>query len=93
MRFEPLPSYKRSLKKLDSEIKNRVKEAVNKYVDFFEGGHRPKGLGLRRLSKYIWEIRVDLKMRVIFRLEGELVQWGLVGNHDDIKRFLKHFRA
>jgi len=93
LRFKSLPSYERSLKKLDPEIKNRVKEAVNKYVDFFKGGHRPKGLGLRRLSKHIWEIRVDLKMRVIFRLEGDLVQWGLVGNHDDIKRFLKHFRS
>lgn len=91
MRFEPLPSYERSLKKLDPAIKDKVKEAVNKYVDFFEGGHKPKGLGLKRLSKHIWEIRVDLKMRVMFRLEGDLVQWGLVGNHDDIKRFLKHF--
>ena len=91
MRFESLSSYERSLKKLDSGIKNKVKAAVNKYVNFFEGGHRPGGLGLRRLSKHIWEIRVDLKMRVIFRLEGDLVQWGLVGNHDDIKRFLKHF--
>lgn len=91
MRFEPLPSYQRSFKKLDPAIKDKVKEAVNKYVDFFEGGHKPKGLGLKRLSQHIWEIRVDLKMRVMFRLEGDLVQWGLVGNHDDIKRFLKNF--
>ena len=77
-------------KKLDTEIKNKIKIAVNKYVDFFEGGHRPKGLWLRKLSKYVWEIRVDLKMRVIFLLEGDLVKLGLVGNHDDIKRFLKH---
>ncbi len=91
MRFESLASYERSLKKLDAEIKNKVKTAVNKCVDFFEGGHRPKGLGLRRLSKHIWEIRVDLKIRVVFRLERDLVQLGLVGSHDDIKRFLKHF--
>ncbi len=92
MRFEPLPSYERSLKKLAPGTKSKVKAAVNKYVDFFEGGHRPKGLGLKRLSRHIWEIRVDLKMRVMFRLEEDLVQWGLVGNHDDIKRFLKHFK-
>ena len=91
MRFESLTSYERSLKKLYPGIKNKVKIAVNKYIDFLEGEHRPKGLGLRRLSKHIWEIRVDLKIRVVFRLEGDLVQWGLVGSHDDIKRFLKHF--
>ena len=91
MRFESLTSYERSLKKLDHEIKNKVKTAVSKYVDFFEGEHRPKGLGLKRLSKHIWEIRVDLKIRVVFRLEGDLVQFGLVGTHDDIKRFLKQF--
>ena len=92
MRFEPLPSYARSLKKLDPPIKEKAKAAVNKYVDFFEGGHKPEGLGLRKLSKHIWEIRVDIKIRVIFRLEGDLVQWGYVGNHDDIKKFLRHFR-
>ena len=91
MRFESLSSYERGLKKLDTEIKNKVKTAVDRYVDFLECGHRPKGLGLRRLSKHIWEIRVDLKIRVIFRLESDLVQWGLVGSHYDIKRFLKHF--
>ncbi len=92
MRFESLPSYERSLRKLDRETKSKVKEAVNKYVDFFEGGHRPKGLGLRKLTRHIWEIRVDLKMRVIFRFEEDLVLWGLVGSHDDIKRVLKHFK-
>lgn len=92
MRFESLPSYERSLKKLDPDAKDKVKTAVNRYVDFFEGGQRPEGLGLKKFSKDVWEIRVDLKMRVIFRFEGELVQWGLVGNHDDIKRFLKHLR-
>lgn len=92
MRFESLSSYERSFKKLDPDIKYRVKTTVNKYVDFFEGGPKPEGLGLKRLLKHIWEIRVDLKMRVVFRLEGDLVQFGFVGNHDDIKRFLKYFR-
>lgn len=92
MKFELLPSYERSLKKLNSAAKEKAKIAVNKCVDFFEGGHRPEGLGLKRLSKYIWEIRVDLKIRVMFRLKSNLVQWGFVGSHNDIKRFLKHFR-
>ena len=91
MRFEPLPSYERSLKKLDPAVKEKVKVAVNKYVDFFESGQRPHGLGLKRLTRHIWEIRVDLKIRVMFRFEDDLVQWGFVGNHDDIKNFLKTF--
>ena len=89
MRFEPLPSYIRSFKRLEPANKDKVKDTIDKYVDFFDGGPRPEGLGLKRLSKDIWEIRVDLKIRVVFRLEKDLVQWGLVGNHDDIKRFLR----
>ena len=92
MRFEPLPSYIRSFKKLEPALKERVKDAIDKYVDFFEGGPRPEGLGIKRLSNHIWEIRVDLKIRVVFRLEKDLVQWGLVGSHDDIKRFIRYFR-
>ena len=87
MRFEPLASYERSLKKLDPAVKEKVKEAINTYVDFFESGQRPYGLGLKKLTSHIWEIRVDLKMRVMFRFEGDLVQWGYVGSHDDIINF------
>lgn len=89
MRFHPLPSFFRSLKKLDPHKKDRVKKAIQKAVDCFEVGTLPPGLGIKKLLDDIWEIRVGLDLRVIFMWKGDLIQWGAVGDHDEIRRLLK----
>lgn len=66
MQYEPLPSFERSLKKLPEDIKERVKETILTLMDFFETGRKSHGLGLRKLGRNIWEIRVDIRIRVIF---------------------------
>ena len=37
-----------------------------------------------------WEVRKGIKARILFRWKGDLVEFVLAGNHDDIKRFLKN---
>jgi hypothetical protein len=49
-----------------------------------------KGIGLKRLKGDYWEIRKGLKARILFRWEGDLVEFVLAGDHNDIKRFLKN---
>ncbi len=50
-----------------------------------------KGIGLNRLRNNFWEVRKGLKTRILFRWSGELVEFILAGNHDDVRRFLKEF--
>ncbi|MBI4777435.1 hypothetical protein HY792_00705 [Candidatus Desantisbacteria bacterium] len=92
MRYEPLSSFERSLRKLPEEIKEKVKEAIFTLMDFFETGKKSHGLGLKKLGKNLWEIRVDIQIRVIFLLEDDIVKWGFVGDHDQIRQFIKNFR-
>lgn len=47
------------------------------------------GLGLKNFSKDYWEIRVDIHDRIIFELTGSVIFW-FVGNHDEVKRFIKN---
>ncbi|HCJ66242.1 MAG TPA: hypothetical protein DHV62_02670 [Elusimicrobia bacterium] len=89
MRFEFKPSFDRSLKHLDSQRKDKIKEAVSKSIDFFETKIKPKGLGLKNLKGDYWEIRVTIKERVIFRFRGEVIEFIIAGTHDEIKKFLK----
>ena len=49
-----------------------------------------KGLGLKRLRGNFWEVRKGIKTRVLFRWEGDLVEFIFAGDHDDVKRFLKN---
>jgi len=90
MRFEFKPSFDRSIKCLDPHRKEKVKNAVAATIDFFESHVKPEGLGLKRLKGDYWEIRVDIKERVIFRFSDDLVEFIIAGTHDEIKNFLKN---
>lgn len=67
MRYEPLKSFDRSLKEPHSEQKKKIEQAILKCVEAFEQREVPIGMGLKKLTDDIWEIRAGLELRVIFR--------------------------
>ena len=89
MRYERKPAFDRSVSRLPTDRKDRVKQAVRQLVVFFETKQQPQGLGLKRLRGDYWEVRAGLGDRVVFRLTGDLVEFVVVGNHDEIRRFLR----
>jgi mRNA-degrading endonuclease RelE of RelBE toxin-antitoxin system len=90
MRFEFKPSFERSIKHLTPDDKTAVKDAVGQLIDVLSKDREIyQGLGLKRLKACFWEVRQGLKVRILFRWEGDLVEFVLAGNHDDVKRFLR----
>jgi len=89
MRFQYLSSYDKSFKKLTKHKQKRVSSAVINLLNFFATGQKPKGLGLKKLKKYYWEIRVGRNIRILFEFKEDLITFIFVGTHDDIKRWLK----
>ena len=90
MRYEFKKSFDKSLKGLSDESKINVKKIAFEIIDLVDTGKRPsKGQGLTRLRKNYWESRATIRERILFRLTNDLIQFILVGNHEDIKRFLK----
>ena len=85
-----LKSFDRSYSKLPRDQKTRASEAIELLLSSLESRLIPHGLGLKRLQENQWEIRVDLHLRVCFRMEKETIQFGLAGSHDAIKKFLKN---
>lgn len=81
-------SFDRSFEKLPSSIQLKVKRGILKFLDYIETHIIPHGLGLKKLKHGFWEIRVGLSHRVLFKMEGDVLQMILVGTHEDIKRFL-----
>jgi hypothetical protein len=52
---------------------------------------RHTGLGLRKLTPHpVWEARLGLKMRAVFRLEDDQVIFVFLGTHDEVRRFLRN---
>ncbi|MEW6684885.1 MAG: hypothetical protein AB1393_01585 [Candidatus Edwardsbacteria bacterium] len=90
IRYQSKSSFEHTIKRLGFERKSKVKEAVRKLVVFFETGEKSKGLGLKKLRGDFWEIRTDLKDRIIFKFKRDLVEFIIVGNHQEVKEYLKN---
>jgi len=83
------PSFIRSFKKLDLPKQKQALEAIEALKTVLESKGRIEGLGLKRLSSDLWEIRTTLKERILFTYKKAVVTFVLVGNHDQVNNFLK----
>ena len=91
MKFEFKPSFDRSIKSLPPIEKTEVKEAASQLIEVLSRDRQIyQGLGLKRLAKDYWEARQGIKVRMLFRWTGDLIEFVMAGNHDDVKRFLKN---
>ena len=89
MNYEFKPSFDRMFKKLPKARRDNVEKAVNALIDFFATGQKTRGLGLKQLRGKFGEIRADIRDRILFHLESGKVSFLLVGNHDEIHRYLR----
>ncbi|PIR65897.1 MAG: hypothetical protein COW11_04060 [Candidatus Omnitrophica bacterium CG12_big_fil_rev_8_21_14_0_65_43_15] len=90
MRFEFKPSFDRSVKALHGEEKEEIKKIAIQAIDILSQDRlMHKGIGLKRLKGSFWEIRKGLKARVLFKWEGDLIEFILAGDHNDVKRYIK----
>ena len=91
MKFEFKPSFDRSVKSLHGREREEVRAVAIQTIDILSKDRLiHKGIGLKRLKGDFWEIRKGLKARILFRWEGDLVEFVLAGDHNDIKRYLKN---
>lgn len=91
MRFEFKPSFDRSVKNFRGRQKEEIRQTALQTIDILSQDREiHKGIGLKRLKGDFWEIRKGLKARILFRWQGNLVEFVLAGDHNDIKRYLKN---
>ena len=97
-----LPSYERCLKKLGSREKHAaglVILGLKSYLEsefpirnqpyVFESGGRNYRLVFKKLRGQIWEAYAEAQVRVLTRLEEDTHFLVFVGNHDQVRQFLK----
>ena len=51
--------------------------------------HLHRGIGLRKLRDEWYEIRLGLKLRLVFENTAHALSFEYLGDHDDVKNFLK----
>jgi len=91
LRYEFKPSFRRSTRTLNQEQIGQIKTACLAFLELLETKTPlPAGTGLKRLRNNFWEIRQGIRNRILFRWEGDLIEFILAGDHDSIKNFLKN---
>lgn len=90
MKYSLKTSYIRSIKKLDKIRAEKVQESFQRLLGLFETGEKTPGLGLKHLKENLWEIRAGLLDRIVFRKQHDIVEFIIVGTHDEIKKLLKN---
>ena len=82
------PSFTRRYNRLTSQHRSRVDAAVARLEDAFGRPHLHAGVGIRPFGRYL-EFRAGLDLRVLFLPEGGDLFLMCVGNHDEIRSYVK----
>lgn len=90
MKLEFQPSFDRQFKKLGKSEQKKARASIESLLAYLDQKSplRP-GLGLKNFAEDYWEIRVDIRLRIIFQLTDGLTFW-VIGNHEDLRRFIRH---
>lgn len=92
MRYSFDASFERSLKRFDLLQQLEIKRRVDLFIRAMVAERLPAGFGLTKLRPKLWEIRSGLAQRILFWRTRHEVRFTFVGNHDEVRRFLKQLR-
>jgi mRNA-degrading endonuclease RelE of RelBE toxin-antitoxin system len=81
-------SFLRAMRKLSAQQQEEVRASAKLLSSTFGKPHMHAGLGLRRFGPF-FEFRVGLDVRVLFTIDHSDAILQTVGNHDEIRRFVK----
>jgi hypothetical protein len=80
--------YRRAFNKLTEQQKAGVQAAMDRLEAAFGHPHLHSGLGLRRFGNF-FEARAGLGLRLLFSVQGSDLVLATVGNHNQIRAFVK----
>jgi mRNA-degrading endonuclease RelE of RelBE toxin-antitoxin system len=84
--------FQKQLQKLPQQDQERTVETLKEFLTALGNKKIPLGLGFKKINGDKYELRVDIRLRVALKLGGDTFVCHLVGNHEDIKKYLKDYR-
>ena len=84
--------FHRQLKKLSIQDQEKIAKKLKDFLLFLPKSRIPIGFGFKKINGDKYEIRVDIKLRIIMKLESDTLVCHVVGNHEEVKRYLKEYR-
>jgi mRNA-degrading endonuclease RelE of RelBE toxin-antitoxin system len=80
----------RQLENAPQDLRSQLADAVKQLPRMLGQPHRHTGVGVRKIHPSgVFELRLGRQCRVVFtQPEKDMVMLHLLGNHDDVQRFL-----
>ena len=90
LEIEFSPRFRSQARALTDVRQQELAEAVAQLRETFGRPHVHAGLGVRRLVGSLFEFRIGRDLRVVFELNKGCASLLLLGNHNDVQRFIKN---
>lgn len=84
---------KKTAGRLPPDVREAASQAIAEVGAAFGDPHQHRGLGLRKLARRSYEIRVQLQWRVVFIYDGEVLIAYDVMSHDEVALWLRGQRT
>ena len=84
--------FQKQLKKLSPHDQQKVSGALKGLLSALHAGALPAGYGFKKINGDKYELRVDLRTRIVMKADGDTLVCHLIGNHDEVRRFLRTYR-
>jgi mRNA-degrading endonuclease RelE of RelBE toxin-antitoxin system len=80
---------KRTVDRLPPDVREKAAKAIADVGAAFGDPHLHRGLGLRKLARRSYEIRVHRQWRVVFLHDGKALVAYDIMNHDEVSLWLR----
>ena len=85
----PTKRFTRAYRRLAARDQELVDQAIQSLRGYLDTGQAAAGLGITKLGPGVFEARAGLALRLVYVEEGSEAVLVLLGNHDEVRRFLR----
>ena len=81
---------RQQLRALSRGRRREIGQLMDRCQLAFGRPHQHSGIGLRPVGKKYFECRLDLATRLVFRVSDDTLLFVMMGDHDDVRAFIKN---
>ena len=89
MKVVELPGFQRGFAKLPAHLQEKTWYQLQGLLEHIGSPVKPKSLRLKKLPFGNFEISINMDLRILFQLHGDALVLVLLGDHDDVRRYLR----
>ena len=82
--------FQKQLKKLTATHQREIISTLKDFRRFLGEGKIPAGYGFKKTGQGQYELRIDLKTRILMENEKTAFVCHFIGNHDEVENYLKN---